>query len=418
MDGGLRCVASSLDPNYSTLIMKRYIGYLSGAPRVSTDPEAEASGPRAHVLGVMRAFEALGWDVKPFIMGDRVPRKWVTKGSEQAVSSGFFRTLAVDLVRLAMSAVNAHRVWQELGGQVDFVYERFAALQAIGQPFKRHGVPWILETSGLFYKEAKSERKSLVLSGLARRLEVQSYRECDVLICVSNALKESVVREAGVQEGKILVVPNGVDTEFFNPDNYPSKRLFEGFTVGFVGNLAVWQGLNLILKVLSTLREEEGVQINLVVVGDGLMRKDWEALAHSLGLSSQVCFLGQVARTEIPSLIAGFDVGYSGHLDIKGSKVYHSPLKLYEYMAMGKPVVASAVEDARVLICEGKTGFLFQPGDMEGVKQALVRAYEAREQLSEIGHRARKEVVANHSWIARTQTMIEGVEQILKVKEQ
>jgi glycosyltransferase involved in cell wall biosynthesis len=365
----------------------------------------------------MRAFEALDWEVKPFIVGDRVPRKWVAKGSEKVVSSGFLPTLMADLVRLVLSNVNAHRAWQELGGQVDWVYERFAVLQAIGRLFKHHSVPWILETSGLFYKEAKSERKSMILSGLARRLETKCYRECDVLICVSNALKEIVMREAGVRSEKILVVPNGVDTEFFNPGKYSPKRLFEDFTLGFVGNLAAWQGLNLLLEVLKELREKEGLQLNLMVVGDGLMYGEWKALANNLGLSSQVRFLGQVPRNEIPSLIAGFDVGYSGHLDSQGNQVYHSPLKLYEYMAMGKPVIASAVEDAQSLVREGETGFLFPPGDREGIKQALIKAYKAQKQIKEMGCKARQEVVAKHSWIARSQTMIERVEQILKMKE-
>lgn len=397
--------------------MKRCLGYLSGGPRASTNPEAEAGGPRAHILGVTRAFKTLGWEVKPFIVGDQVPQKLVTKGSEEAVSSNFISTLAIDIVRLAISPINARRAWQELGGQVDWVYERFAVLQSLGQQFKNHNVPWILETNAPFYKEAKSERKSLVLSGLARRLEMQSYRNCDVLICISNALKEIVVQDAGIPSEKVLVVPNGVDTEFLNPDNQSPKRLFAGFTLGFVGNLAVWQGLDLLLKTISSLREDEGVQINVVIVGDGLLRKEWETLANNLELSSQVRFIGQVARTEIPALIAGFDIGYSGHL-LKEGEVYYSPLKLYEYMAMGKPVVASAVEDARSLVREGETGFLFEPGDLQGIKQALIRAFEAQEKLSQMGRMARAEVVANHSWQARVQTIIAGVEQILKLNQQ
>lgn len=398
--------------------MKRRLGYLSGAPRVSTHPDAEAGGPRSHVLGVIRAFEALDWEVKPFIVGDRVPRKWVTKGSEKTVSSGFLTTLIADLVRLILGNINAIRAWQELGGKVDWVYERFSVLQAIGSLFKRcSGIPWILETSGLCYKEAKSERKSLVLSSLARILETRSYRECDVLICVSNALKETVVQETGVRPEKILVVSNAVDTEFFNPDKYSPKRLFEDFTIGFVGNLTVWQGLNLLLEVLNELQTQKGIKLNLVIAGDGLMYGELKTLADKLGLSSQVCFLGQVARTEIPALIAGFDIGYSGHIDLKGNQVYHSPLKLYEYMVMGKPVVASAVEDARSLVREEQTGYLFQPGDREGLKQSLIKAYEARTQLKEMGYKARQEILAKHSWIARSQTMIEKIEQLLNMKE-
>lgn len=393
------------------------LGYLSAAPRVSTRPEAELSGPRTHVLGVMKAFKALDWEVKPFIVGDRVPQKWVTKGSEQVLSKGFFHTLAADLVRLVMGAVNAQRAWQEMDGQVDWVYERLATLQSLGWIFKWHGVPWILETNALLFYEAEAERKSLVLTRLARWLEVQAYRQCDVLVCISEVLKELVVRELRIPPEKVVVVPNGVDTAFVDPKRHETKRIFAGFTVGFVGNLSAWQGLDLLLKSLCDL-QAKGMDLSLVVVGDGPMREHWELLAHNLGLATQVRFLGWLPQAELLPLIAGFDVGYSGHLDLKGMKVYRSPLKLYEYMAMGKPVVASAVEDSRALLREQETGFLFQPGDREGLKQALVRAYQAREQLSEMGCKAREEVMANHSWIARMQSMIERVEQILKVKEQ
>jgi glycosyltransferase involved in cell wall biosynthesis len=364
----------------------------------------------------MKAFEALNWEVKPFIVGDRVPQKWVTKGSEQVLSKGFFHTLAADLVRLIMGAVNAQRAWEEMGGHVDWVYERLAALQFLGWIFKRHGVPWVLETNAILFYEAEAERKSLVLNRLARWLEVQAYRQCDVLVCISEALKEIVVRELGIAPEKVVVVPNGVETGFIDPKRHEPKRVFAEFTVGFVGSLSAWQGLDLLLKSLSEL-QMEGMDLSLVVVGDGPMRGHWEFLAQKLGLASQVRFLGWLPQTELLPIIAGFDVGYSGHLDLKGMKVYRSPLKLYEYMAMGKPVVASAVEDARALVREQKTGFLFPPGDQKGLKQALVRAYEAREQLSDMGCKAREEVVANHSWIARVQTMIEAVEQILKVKE-
>jgi len=96
-------------------------------------------------------------------------------------------------------------------------------------------------------------------------------------------------------------------------------------------------------------------------------------------------------------LLSWFDVGYSG-LDLKGMKVYCSPLKLYEYMAMGKP--GGCFGGGRLTSsAEQETGF-FQPGDREGPKQALVRRI-AREQLSEMGCKAREEVMANHSWIAR-----------------
>jgi glycosyltransferase involved in cell wall biosynthesis len=389
------------------------LGYLSGAPRVSTHFNAEAAGARAHVLGLIKAFEGLNWEVKPFIVGDRVPQKWVMKGSEQTLSSGFFPTLAADLVRLVMNVVNGQQAWRELQGQVDWVYERFASLQSLGQTFKRHGVPWILETNGPFFYEAKTERKSLVLTGPARWVEIRAYQQCDVLVCISEVLKEIVVREASIPPEKVVVVPNGVDTAFFDPEQHKPKYLFEDFTIGFVGGLLAWQGLDLLLEALHDLRAE-GMNMSLVVMGDGPMQPVWEAQAQQLGISTNVMFVGRKPWQEVPQYIAGFDVGYSGQVQLQAQKMYHSPLKLYEYMAMAKPVVASAFEDAQRVIRDRETGFLFQAGSKDDLKRALVGVYQCRDVLPEMGRRAREEVVANHSWRDRMQTMIDRVEQILK----
>ncbi|MEW5860886.1 MAG: glycosyltransferase [Cyanobacteriota bacterium] len=391
----------------------RRLGYLSAAPRASTRPDAEVGGPRSHMLGVMRAFEALQWQVKPFIVGDRVPSSWVTKGSERAVTGGFFRTLISDLIRLNMGALNARRAWQELGQQVDWVYERRAALQSLGWIFTRHGIPWILETNSPLFYESKAERKNVVLSQLERWLEIKAYQECDILVCVTEALKEIIVREANIPPDKVIVLPNGVDTSVFNPEHHQPKRVFDNFTIGFVGVLYAWQGIEDLLEALHELRTE-GLDMSLVIIGDGQMRTQWEALSQNLGLTNNVKFVGQVPWNEVPAYIAGFDVGYSGHVKLQIGKMYHSPLKIYEYMAMGKPVLASAFEDAQRVLREGETGFLFQSGDKQELKSALVKAYKSQASLAEMGRQAHEEILLNHSWIARVETLIKTVDQILE----
>lgn len=390
------------------------LGYLSAAPRVSTRPDAEAGGPRSHVLGVIRAFESLGWRVERFIVGDRMPKGVAGGGSEKALSGSRARTLAADLARLALGAFNAFRARRELSGKVDWIYERYAVLQALGWVFRRDNIPWILETSGLYSDEAKTERNSLVLTGIARRLEVFAYERCDVLVCVSQPLKELVIQKIGVREDKILVVPNGVDAAFFDPALHEPRRLFDGFTVGFVGSLLAWQGLDRLLHAVATLRAE-GAPICVTVVGDGPAREGWEGLARELGLSAEaVRFVGRAPLDEVPGYIAGFDAGFSGQQGMKIGAMYHSPLKLYEYLSMGKPIIATAYDDARSLVQDTGAGFLFEPGDTEDLRRALRGAYRSRETFEEAGRRAREEVLGRHSWEARLRAMIPKAEEILR----
>jgi glycosyltransferase involved in cell wall biosynthesis len=390
----------------------RKISYLSAAPRVSTSPNCEASGPRSHVLGIIRAFEALGWDVKQFIVGDRLPVQVTQKGSEKFTSGSILKTLAIDIARLIMGVINSRRAWKEVGIQTEWVYERFAVLQTLGWTFKRKNIPWILETNAPLFYEAKFERKSLILTGIAKKIEFFAYRNCDVLICVTEALKEIIVQSAHIHPDKVLVVPNGVDTSYYDPAKHTAKRFFSSITIGFVGSVIHWQSLDLLLHAVKQL-SQQGIQINVVIVGDGPARKEWEQLSINLNLASQVRFTGRISSLEVPSYVAGMDICFSGQRPMQIGVMYLSPLKLYEYMAMGKPVIASSFSDANKLIEGKRTGFLFEPGNLEGLINVLKAAVESQDDFPEMGVLARKEIMEKHSWESRIQMVIPQIESIL-----
>lgn len=395
--------------------MARRLGYLSGAPRVTTRPEAVLSGPRAHVLGVMRAFDQLGWEVEPFIVGDGVPLSWVAEQQrEDALKSHWPQRFAADIVRLLMSMVNGRRALREIGS-VDWVYERFGSLQALGWWFQRRGIPWILETNALLFAESARDRGTIALASLVKTAEVWAYKKCDALVCVSQALAELAVSEAGVDPRKVVVVPNGVDIEHFTPQQYVPKRLFDAPTLGFVGSLNSWHRLDLLIEALTELREE-GTDYKLVVVGDGPMRQTWEAVSHSLKQNEHIHFVGRIPWSEVPAYIAGFDLGYAGQVSPSIGKMYLSPLKLYEYAAMARPVVASAFDDAQRLIEGSSGGYPFPPGNKEELKSVLRSAYTQQGRWAEMGERARKLVIDQHSWVARVGEMISRVEPILEEK--
>ena len=383
--------------------MKQRLGFLSGSLRTSTRPAATTTGARAHILGTMRAFEMLGWEVEPFIIGDRMPRRWVTSGSGRGVRHRYSLALAADLMLPIVGFVNARWAWRKLGGRVDWVYERHNPFNTMGWTFKRHGVPWILEVNRDFLYE------QMVLPGLARWLEIRAYEKCDVIVCVSETLKKIIVRETGITPAKVMVIPNAVDTAVFNPKTCEPKRVFDDFTVGYVGILEPRQGLELLIEAISELRAE-GSEISTVMVGEGTMRAALEGLSHRLGIREHVAFVGRVRLEKVPRFIAGFDLGYSGQVLTGERDMYHSPLKLYEYLAMAKPVVASGFEDAGRVVRDEETGFLFQAGDKEDLKRALRRAYGSRNRLVEMGSNACKQVMSEHTWLARIREVISAVE--------
>lgn len=390
----------------------RTIGYLSGAPRVSTHPHAAAAGPRTHVLGVIRAFETLGWEVRRYIAGD-VGMRLIRQAGEEDLTGGWIKRAAIDLGRLGYGRLNRRKAFSVIGTDVTWVYERFASFQSLGVPFRRAGIPWILETQGPSWQEALLDRGSMAFGPLARRLEINAYRSCDVLVCVTDTLKDILVREANLNPGKVVIVPNGVDLRLFDPERTPTKRLFEDLTIVFVGILLHWHRLDLLIDALADLR---GVNhqppLKLVIVGDGPERTTLQKRVSDYGMGEHVRLLGRVPMNDVPHYLRGADIGFIAYAGSGQHGPYGSALKLYEYLAMGLPVLAARIPETERIVREGETGFLFEPGDSLGLRHALLRAMQRRDELIAMGNSGRGLVEA-HSWSSRVEAMVAEVRQIL-----
>ncbi len=402
-----------LKTNSSSLrLEKRTLGYLSGAPRVTTTNNADLSGPKAHVLGVIQAFRTLGWNVYPYIVGDLMPGKVIRESGDQLQKSWMMR-FGADFVRLAMGIFHGFRCWRELHGKVEWIYERFAVFQALGWVFQRSGVPWVLETNGLIFYEAVTERKGIANAWLARIMELWAYRQCDVLVVITDTLKELIVDVAGIPANKVLVVPNGVDIDRFDPAKQDGKRFSSKITIGFVGALLQWHRLDVLLAALSEIKNDV-MEFDLVIVGDGPMRDAWERQASMHDLASCSHFIGQVPWQEIPAYIAGFDLAYMGYSPLEMGKMYGSPIKLYEYMAMARTIISSSCADAQEMIVPGIHGYLFEPANKEDLKRVLVQAFQDHDRWHDMGLAARERVIEKASWTSRVENMLTGIERILE----
>jgi len=364
------------------------------------------------MLGVMGGFEQLGWSIKPYIVGDRMPARVRTR-AEKAMTASRWHLVASDLIRLGMGPVVSQAAWHALGSDVDIVYERLGAFQTIGGIFKRRGIPWVLESNCLYFVESSTDRNSVALNKILRRLEIAAYRGADLVVCVSDPLRELIVQAADINPGKVVVMPNAVDVDRLAPDQAAPVRLFSGLTIGFVGYLIAWQGLDILLTAVSELRLS-GVDMFVSIVGDGPEMEPLKSLVESLGITERVRFVGRVSPGDVPAYIAGFDLGYSGQIPLSAGEMYNSPLKLYEYMAMAKPVIASCYADARSLV-EGKgTGFLFPSGDVAALVVALTQAVEQREWLNVMGMNARRLVKGEHGWSARVSQLMPHIEKLIR----
>lgn len=389
------------------------IAYLSGSPRIATRDDAEVTGPRSHILGLIAALEVDGNEVEAFILGDRLPPRVSGTGSLQLITGGWLRQLAVDMVRLALRWTVARRARRELKGPLDLSYERFALFQNLGRGFQRSGTPWVLETNAVVAQEAKRERNSLVLGRVASWLERRAYRQADLIVCISESLRDMIVADAGVPRDRIVVMPNGVDLERFAASGTPAGRAAggTGVVVGYVGLVTERQGLDQLIRAVGNL-SREGVDIRAVIVGDGPDRPRLEEQVTAEGLEHRVEFVGQVAWQAVPGWIERFSVGYSGQRGVGGMPMYHSPLKIYEYLGVGRPVVASRYPDAVDTLVAPRAGWVFPAGDEAALTDLLREVAQLpSDELSAYGHRARQHVEHHHTWQHRSARLIDVLEE-------
>lgn len=380
--------------------------YLSGAPTVSTHSKATSGGPRSHVLGIISAFRVKGWTVTEFIFGNQFNTRLRGTNPSLKLKGNFFLRLASDLFRIWVGLINQRKVALRYRG-FDLCYERFAAFQSLGALLKRRtGTVWLLETNGPYFLEAKQDRKSVVLSGVCKWLEHRAYHGCDHLIVISEELKIILLEHFGLPKKKIIVLPNGVDTNRFKPSGSAPTSSRNTFTIGFVGALIKWCGLYTLFEAVALLKSELSVSLTVTIVGDGIEMQAFKEKCSQLKLQDTVVFLGNRPWEEIPHLIEGFDLCFSGQVETTSGRMYHSPLKIYEYLAMGKPVVASAFQDAKNTIEEGYNGFLFKAGDVTGLKEKLMAAFR-RSGAAGFDHKGiRQRILDHHSWDSRVDFLL------------
>jgi glycosyltransferase involved in cell wall biosynthesis len=271
-------------------------------------------------------------------------------------------------VRLMPASEDEHAAWtRELvrESRADVVLERYSlSSEAAAETARAAGLPYVLEVNAPLVEEAARYR------GLA---DVQTWRarekkllaSADAVIAVSGGVRDYVV-SAGVSAAHVFVVHNGVDLGAFQKAaGLHAPQSDRAVVVGFAGSLKPWHGVDVLLRAFAQVPS----RTRLLVVGDGPMRADLEAMASSLDLTSRARFTGAVPHAEIPGLLNAMDIGVAPYTAQDG--FYFSPLKVAEYLAAGLPVVVSDQGDLREIV--GDAGVLVPPDDVAALAAALAR---------------------------------------------
>ncbi len=375
-----------------------------------------------HIRGMVRAFRSKGYAVDflwPLGVGDPTVRAGVNPYERKRIKSPI--ELVVPLVPGFLFALleYGYNRWSSrrfaamlAERRYDLIYERhFFFSYAAGRASRRFGVPLVVEVNEI----AGFERvRGQHLTGLARRCEHELFANAAVVTVVSTFLRDTILRQyPDLDPAKVVVVPNAVEEPFFRrePAGRAVRERFglEGKTVfGFVGfflKVKTWHALEWFLPVfIEAVRSRPDVV--LLLVGEGPGRAELEEIARAAGFSERLVFTGEVPNDGIPDYLDAMDAGVIPH-----TNEYRSPIKMFEYMAAGKPILAPRQEPVESVVGGIQGRFLFETKSAESLKKTTRLMLDERGSWGEIGTALRNLARTTYTYEKHGDTILRLLEQ-------
>jgi len=299
-------------------------------------------------------------------------------------------------------------------------YHPFTPLPTIVARILR--IPSLLEVNGALddFVEIWSPPKpvaSIVLKTIAPCL-----RAASTVIAVAEELADHVQEDFGIGRDNLHVVDNGVNTDLFRPLDAAQCRMKLGLkqdarVVTFVGTLSVYQGLDTLLAACEKLVLAEGPDVTTLIVGDGALREDVERTIREKALESCVILVGRVPLEDVPQYVCAGDVCVAPFAECVSTAGGFSPLKVYEYMACAKAVVASDFSCFSSVLSEGPCGLVTEPGNATALSQALIRLLENPAEAEQMGRRGRELVEKRFTWDIATDKIVDIMTQLIRAKK-
>jgi glycosyltransferase involved in cell wall biosynthesis len=289
------------------------------------------------------------------------------------------------------------------------LYQRHGRFVVVGAILARRlGIPLALEYNGSEVWISKHWHPTR-FPGLLKLCEHVSLTEASLIVIVSEQMKQQLL-DLGIDENKILLNPNAVDPNRFRP-GCGGDRLREelGFSpadvvVSFVGTFNYWHGIPILqqaTKLLYTSRpvKPDSGKLRFVFVGEGQLLPEMRSALEPYVKDGSVVFTGLLPHDQISRYLDSADIFVSPHVpNLDGTPFFGSPTKLFEYMAMGKAIIASNLDQLSEVLTHGQTGWLVTPGDADELAEAIRYMYANPTLRHKLGAQAREAALSKHTW--------------------
>ncbi|MCV9878281.1 glycosyltransferase family 4 protein [Brenneria izbisi] len=387
------------------------IAYICTDPGI---PVFGCKGASIHIQEVLRSLLKAGAEITLFAqrIGGEPPADLA------AIHLHRLPALPNDTAQLrAQAALAANDVLhQALAGYPPFdaVYERYALWSDAGMAYARQtGCKGILEVNAPLIEEQKRYR-TLPLEAQALRILHSVLTNADLIVAVSPGIKAYLMQFPPTKQ-KVHVVANGVDPLRFGQaitirrerQTHHSQR---ETVIGFLGTLKPWHGVDTLIDAFALLYQR-GNPVRLLIVGDGPEYASLSDRVERQGLSDWVHFTGALPHTDIPARLAEMDIAVAPYPALPD--FYFSPLKIYEYMAAGLPVITTQVGHLEQIVVAGETGMVVAPDNPPALCGALETLVADHAWRCQLGANGRQSIIQNQSWDAVVQQIFRLADLVL-----
>lgn len=395
--------------------------YIRAVPIASSAAMTASGGMVTHVAGFIEAAESLGYDLNFLASG--IP----------GIDSEHSNLLAIPPSGTFKATRALYELWNNLvfttgalkflingnlnGSKIGFIYQRYSRFNWTGVVLAlATGLPLLLESNG---SEVWVSRywDPIDQVWLLSHFERLNLRAADIIFVVSDVARRGLLDE-GIEASRIIVNPNGVDPDRFRPNcgGEEIRRLLgidDRIVLGFTGTFGPWHGTEVLAGAAQLLDGQK--RWHLLFIGDGDSRPATESIARAAEPKVTTSFLGKIPHSKVAQYLDACDILVSPHTPLPdGTEFFGSPTKVFEYLASGRPVIASDLGQIAEVIQNGENGLLVRPGDPSDLARAIERVAADKELAARLGWAGRKSMIERYTWRHNAQRVFDGYENIGK----
>jgi glycosyltransferase involved in cell wall biosynthesis len=365
------------------------------------------AGYGTHMREMITAFRNTGHEIMPVIMGgESNPPKESLEQSENNVKNGLkkitpkilWRTLK-DVNLLRFDRYNAS---ERLRGAIeefkpDCIYERCNYMQFSGVRMAReYGLKHIMEINSPYVDQYNQLGKSRsLMERYARKIECRQVKETDLPLAMVGPLRDYFCERCDADAGDFLVTHDAFNKDNIQVDSESQQAIIEDYdlagntVIGYIGSIFEWHGLDKLIKAFDEMNMPDA---KLLIVGYGEYMVNLTDLVKKQGREADVIFTGRVPKEDVFNYINIMDICAAPN-----AAWYQSPVKIFEYGAMGKPILGPDTKAVREIMEPEKDGVLVQP-EVEDVKRGLKQLMQNPEEAQKLAAHFQQKVLKEYTW--------------------